>query len=102
MINPPKPLSIVLDTDIGNGPDGLLALCMILDRTDKIDLCGVICTGKSAGLKVCLVRHILEICGRKDSVGRISEVSSLLGEIMVLMPTHPDANRLKKLIDKND
>jgi purine nucleosidase len=57
-------LPVVLDTDMGNDPDDLLALAMILDRPE-FDLRAVIATGKNPILRARFVRHLCKISGQE-------------------------------------
>ena len=55
-----KAIPIILDTDIGNDPDDLLALAMVLDRVDLFDLRAVITTGKAPDVRARFVKYL---CG---------------------------------------
>ena len=70
-------LPIVLDTDIGYDPDDLLALAMILDRSE-FDLRAVITTGKNPELRALMVQHLCNISGNDDvliGIGSTTETS---------------------------
>ena len=62
-------LPIILDTDIGNDPDDLLALAMILDRDDLFDLQAVITTGKNPTLRAQYVQYLCDISSQKIPIG---------------------------------
>ncbi|MBT3381815.1 MAG: hypothetical protein HN742_06145 [Lentisphaerae bacterium] len=61
-----RPLPIVLDTDIGNDPDDLLALAMVLDRTDLFELRGIVTTGKEPALRARFASCLCCVAGRSD------------------------------------
>jgi len=63
------PLPLILDTDIGNDPDDLLALSMILDREDLFDLKAVVTTGKNPELRACFVHHLCQLSSRNIPIG---------------------------------
>jgi inosine-uridine nucleoside N-ribohydrolase len=60
------PLPVILDTDIGNDPDDVLALAMILDRPDLFDIKGVIATGMESELRAHFVAVMCLVAGRPD------------------------------------
>lgn len=60
------PLPLILDTDIGNDPDDVLALAMILDRPDLFDIRGVITTGSESELRAQFVAVLCLVAGRPD------------------------------------
>ena len=72
-----QPLPIILDTDIGNDPDDLLALAMILHRHDLYDLKAVITTGKSVRLRANFVKHLCALSGEDIPIGVGAELESL-------------------------
>lgn len=62
------PVPVILDTDIGNDPDDMLALAMILDRPE-FDLRAVFTTGAAPGLRAVLARHLCRVAGRDIPIG---------------------------------
>lgn len=72
------PLPIVLDTDIGNDPDDLLALAMILDHPDIYDLRGIVTTSKEPELRAEFARCLCAVARREHvpvGVGCASDLS---------------------------
>ena len=62
-------LPVILDTDLGNDPDDLLALAMVLDRNDLFDLKAVITTGKDPNLRANFVQHLCKLSSRNIPIG---------------------------------
>ncbi len=79
-------LPVILDTDIGNDPDDLLALAMILDRSDLFDLRAVVTTGKAPAQRAGMVRHLCLLCNRQElpiGIGSATENSKAPTEFHV-------------------
>lgn len=60
------PLPILIDTDIGNDPDDLLALAMVLDHPDLYDLKGIVTTGNAPELRAEFVRCLCAVADRPE------------------------------------
>ena len=58
-------IPVILDTDIGNDPDDLLALAMALDR-DEFEVRGIIATGSEPELRARLAGHLCTVASQSQ------------------------------------